>query len=353
MTRGEFMVDIDDRANASAPILSIVIPAYNAQEFLRRCLDSIVDQVEFSSGDVEIVCIDDGSTDGTARIISGYEKVHKNVRFVHQPNEGKGSARNHGIREARGEYLTFIDADDKMTPNALGVLLPYLKTGLYDEILFMWRSEFHGKTRHLARVVDAPKEVTGEEVALELLRPNGGFQGSMCGKAVKRCMLDEPLPLRIDNDLGMGEDHWFWFQVTSRINSGLLVPEELYVYIKREGSESCVHAARWFADSMEVRRRMAEFAQENFPEVLPYVLGRWRMLVAVRAVRCYGAGDAEGLSEVYEAWDKVKSFPRIKPPFCSFGAMAVQAIVEVALRLRIPARALSCFRPIVKRRFRG
>lgn len=89
--------------------VSIIIPCHNEERYISECLDSVQGQ---TLSDIEIVCIDDGSTDRTASILVEYRKKIKNLRIIQQKNQGSGIARNKGIDEAEGEYIAFMDADD-------------------------------------------------------------------------------------------------------------------------------------------------------------------------------------------------------------------------------------------------
>lgn len=91
------------------PLVSIVVPAYNAGGFIRQNIDSLMRQ---TYGQVELVYVDDGSTDNTLGILQEYQKMAGNMKVIHQENQGAGSARNTGLAEAKGEYVIFLDADD-------------------------------------------------------------------------------------------------------------------------------------------------------------------------------------------------------------------------------------------------
>lgn len=96
--------------------VSVIIPIYNAEEHLRQCLDSIVNQ---TMTDVEIICVDDGSVDSSLEILREYERNDSRIRVICQENGGAGVARNTGLRQAAGEYLLFLDADDFFELNML------------------------------------------------------------------------------------------------------------------------------------------------------------------------------------------------------------------------------------------
>ncbi len=89
--------------------ISVIIPVYNAEKYLRECLDSIVKQ---TLQEIEIICIDDGSTDNSLAVLREYERKDERLKIIEQANSGAGVARNAGMKAARGEYLAFMDADD-------------------------------------------------------------------------------------------------------------------------------------------------------------------------------------------------------------------------------------------------
>lgn len=94
--------------------LSTIIPVYNAEKFLKRCLESVINQdLEMT----EIICVDDGSTDSSREIIEAYCKINKKIRYIKQKNQYAGAARNKGLYMAKGDFVHFLDADDYLLPN--------------------------------------------------------------------------------------------------------------------------------------------------------------------------------------------------------------------------------------------
>lgn len=93
----------------SNPKISVIIPIYNAEKYLRECIDSVINQ---TLKEIEIICINDGSTDDSLKILKEYEQKDKRIKLLSQKNQGAGKARNLGLEVAKGEYFAFIDADD-------------------------------------------------------------------------------------------------------------------------------------------------------------------------------------------------------------------------------------------------
>lgn len=94
---------------AAGGSVSVIVPVYNVEEYLRACLDSVLGQ---TYDDLDVIVVDDGSTDGSGRICDQYAQSDRRIRVIHQQNRGLSAARNTGMRAARGEYLTFVDSDD-------------------------------------------------------------------------------------------------------------------------------------------------------------------------------------------------------------------------------------------------
>jgi len=91
--------------------ISVIVPIYNAERYLSRCIDSLVNQKEIQ---LEIILVDDGSTDNSGHICDNYKKIHKNITVIHKKNEGVAKARNDGLNIANGDYVIFVDSDDEV-----------------------------------------------------------------------------------------------------------------------------------------------------------------------------------------------------------------------------------------------
>lgn len=114
------------RPMSSTPLVSIIVTCYNRQAYIAEALDSIVEQ---HISDHEVVLIDDGSTDGSARIVNAYaERLGQRLRYHHQSNQGAAAAKNAGVERATGHYLTFLDSDDRWTPDKLDTQLRHARS---------------------------------------------------------------------------------------------------------------------------------------------------------------------------------------------------------------------------------
>ena len=105
------------------PLLSVIIPVYKVEKYLRRCLDSIVNQ---TYKNLEIILVDDGSPDNSGKICDEYAQNDKRIKVIHQKNKGQGAARNTGIIAANGELITFVDSDDWIENNTYEIMVSKL-----------------------------------------------------------------------------------------------------------------------------------------------------------------------------------------------------------------------------------
>lgn len=109
------------------PLLSIIIPVYNVERYLKECLDSIINQ---TFKDIEIICINDGSTDGSLSILTEYAEKDNRITIINQKNSGQAVARNIGLQASQGKYISFIDSDDWIERNTFEVCLHFFKKNI-------------------------------------------------------------------------------------------------------------------------------------------------------------------------------------------------------------------------------
>ena len=117
--------------------LSFIIPVYNVEKYLAKCLDSVLVDNAFIG---QVVCVNDGSTDGSEKILDEYAKKYPNIEIITQPNAGLSAARNAGIKAAKGEYVCFLDSDDYWQPNVLNGLLEQIDRDKLDVLRFNYQN---------------------------------------------------------------------------------------------------------------------------------------------------------------------------------------------------------------------
>ena len=212
------------------PILSVIVPVYNAEKYLRDCVNSIVSQTYH---DIEILLVDDGSVDNSSQICDLLATEDKRIRVYHKENRGASDARNYGIKRAMGEYLIFVDADDFLVgQDSLEVLIDNV-TSLGDvSCLFFNCSYYHTESNKFKRWAPFKNEMINtlsKNDALIKLVEIASFPCSPCMKVMKRSFI-------IDNNIlfqpGITAEDIPWFiDVLDNADSVRFV--DLYAYAYR------------------------------------------------------------------------------------------------------------------------
>lgn len=213
------------------PVLSIIVPVYNVEDYLDACLDSLQAQT-FS--DIEMVCVNDGSPDGSREILAKRQKEDARIVVVDKPNGGLSSARNAGINAARGTYIGFLDADDRFTPNACQRIAETFQQTNADVVTFGgYCSPAEAATPWITLKL-SPRDVVynGFQPALMFEEQSTPYIRTACRKA----FLDE-YGIRFEEALPFGEDQVFFFDIYPNSRKTALISDKLYEYrIEREGS---------------------------------------------------------------------------------------------------------------------
>lgn len=212
------------------PLITVIVPVYNAEKYLRRGLESLLAQ---TCGNWEAVCIDDGSTDGSAAVLEEYARRDSRFRVLRQENSGVSVARNRGIREARGQWVAFMDADDWLSEDIIEALLPHTGRESVDIIGFEAEVRFEDgieQSSGLEQTFRLKKE--GEYPSLPENVNN--MIGTCWGKAYRRDFL---LENAITFPLGMRqEDEVFYRCVMGAARNMYLLKHTGYCYYQNAAS---------------------------------------------------------------------------------------------------------------------
>lgn len=206
-------------------MISVIVPVYNAESTLRRCVDSILKQ---SYQSFEIILIDDGSEDLSGRICDDYGKKDDRIIAIHQNNQGVSVARNRGLDIAKGEFITFIDSDDYVESDYLMVLFSGMVSYGVDICM----------TSLLVNegIVDRGTRLnSNSEIISAILGDNFGNNAGPFNKLFKRSIIGS---LRFDKHVYLGEDTLFDVEYAKRCNNGVFINETLYHYDQSTSSIS-------------------------------------------------------------------------------------------------------------------
>lgn len=204
-------------------MISIIIPVYNAELDLERCLQSVLNQ---TYTDWECILVDDGSTDSSGTICDSYAKKDSRFRVIHQQNGGVSAARNTGLDAVKGEWITFSDSDDELTPNALADFIEAINRFPDVDVLRGGHTTITTSGKRGEHAVADWIETKNHAQALQIAEENfySGFMWSSCFK--KDILVGERFP----NDITWCEDHIFTYRCMLKARSIVFVPSVVYLY---------------------------------------------------------------------------------------------------------------------------
>ena len=242
---------------AQQPRVSIIVPVYNTGDYLEECLDSLVSQ---TLSDIEIICIDDGSSDASPAILDSYASRDPRFRVIHQENSGVSSSRNKGLDMASGEFILFVDSDDYIETYSCERLVAVADEDQADIVVF------GGLTFPTVAWSDesmATRRATYKHDSIKALFSERGSYPLMCNKLYRRKLIERG-NLRFNSELSLGEDHAFQFMAFPLAQVVSYSPDMLYHYrCEREGSAISIFCNNRLA---KLRKHLA---------VVAYVLGEW------------------------------------------------------------------------------
>lgn len=241
------------------PLLSVIIPIYNVEKYLEDCVMSVINQ-DFS--DYEILLIDDGSTDKSSNIADNLEDKYSRVKTFHKSNGGLSDARNYGIRNAGGNYITFIDSDDTVSPFYLRVLYNAFKLNENIDISVIRYINVSSPTKKYEDSTAIEKNaytfLTGQEATEQMLLQKGYDVSAWAKMYKKEFFIDNMFKKDI-----VSEDYQLIPKLFLRANQVAYNESIGYYYLQREGS---IMKREFSKDSLYI----IDIAREIYIETLNY-----------------------------------------------------------------------------------
>ena len=213
-------------------MVSIIVPIYNAENYLRRCVDSILNQ-EYT--DFELLLVNDGSTDASGDICEEYGDRDPRVIVIQKENTGVSDSRNRALDRARGKYLQFLDSDDWITPDATRLFVRAAEEYGCDMVI----SDFYrvvGERLSTKGDIEEEGVLTREEFAAHMMEnPADFYYGVLWNKLYRRDIVEEH-NLRMDTDINWCEDFMFNLEYIRYAKVFYALHAPIYYYVKRKGS---------------------------------------------------------------------------------------------------------------------
>jgi len=211
--------------------ISIIIPIFNVEKYIRKCIDSVLAQT-FS--DFECILINDGSPDNSPIICDEYTQRDERIKVIHKTNGGVSSARNAGLDIAQGEWICFIDSDDWVNENYLELMYNNAVNNNCDLSICGLQS-FDENYKPIRKCEQIPAKMFDKISAKKILLSPRYFSSFMVNKLVKRKHIQKN-NIRFDIELKLDEDTLFWFEIIDKIDKVFYDSTPCYNYYKRKTS---------------------------------------------------------------------------------------------------------------------
>lgn len=221
-------------------IVSVIIPVYNTAKYLPQCLDSVIAQTYPS---IEIICVNDGSTDNSLEILEKYAARHSNLKIIDKVNEGVSAARNIGIKESTGEWVMFLDSDDWLNPETVETVYNAGIDYNCDIVSFDYISEFNTKSE-VREYLFNNYIYKGDEFSLRILGPLKNqlnephkldSMSIVCAKLYRKNIITTASFVDL-KEIGTSEDTLFNYFISKKINKALYLHYPGYHYRKTNQS---------------------------------------------------------------------------------------------------------------------
>lgn len=233
------------------PSLSIIIPVYNVEEYLKQCLDSVLVDNQFTG---QVICVNDGSTDGSAAILEEYAAKYPNIEIISQSNAGLSSARNAGFDRAIGDYVFFLDSDDWVFPCAIERIMQLIDG---EDVVYFNARKYYEEEQHWGSKIDikSVKKMDGQAYFAAIYdQPRNMPNVCVCGGFYRRSFL-------IENNLYFEpgiyhEDNYFTPQVLLAAKHVSSINEDVYAYRIRKGSITAHVTEKHIKDLLSIARNL-------------------------------------------------------------------------------------------------
>lgn len=249
------------------PKVSIILPVYNTKEYLEQCLDSILSQTYTN---LEILCVDDGSTDGSERILDKYACEDERIKVVHQENGGESSARNTGLKMMTGEYVGFIDCDDWIEKDMYYRLVNTAVEKRIDIVASSWYRDFEKVNEKIKNRGFVSKEPFGREELLYYIYKRDCYRSFayIWDKLYRKELFYDPNGnlMLFDEDLILGGDVLYLGKLILNAQSAIYIDEAFYHYNQRQNSGCHTLDLKKQEDWLEAYKRLIVYAENKCVE---------------------------------------------------------------------------------------
>lgn len=278
--------------------ISIIVPAYNVKKYIQECIDSIITQDYVN---YELILVDDGSTDGTSEILDRY-LIKENIKVYHINNSGPSRARNFGIDISSGDYIMFVDGDDKLySSDCLSKLNVYINMYKSDIIQYKMVYLYNNSYQKQKEIVNI-NDINNKNECLKILNRNGNISCSPCDKIIKASFLKKK-KIIFPNGM-LCEDVKWSYELYMVVDSIKIINEDFYVYRQqRVGSTSFTRSQKSANDLFEIIKYFINYSYNSEEEKKLYynMISYWYLILRVNYNKRFYSDE---MILFFEKWDK-------------------------------------------------
>lgn len=305
-------------------MISVIVPVYNVEKYLERCVKSIAAQ---TYKDLEILLIDDGSTDKSGKMCDDFQQTDSRIKAFHKQNGGLSDARNYGIEHSAGEFISFVDSDDYIDEKMLETLHRLITENDADLAVCSAMDVFEGKEVTQVKEI---KEFNLNKVESYKYMLRGDGIPSACNKLYKRQTVGN---VRFPAGK-LYEDGFFTPQILKRVEKTAVTSKPMYYYFRRADSITTKPFRKGDLDVIEAYDKCVKQVKELCPEALPYAEFRYRNAYFNVLDKMLMRDDCKEIPEYKQVVKYLKkhTVQIVKDP--GFGKM--RKIAAVALKFSVP-----------------
>jgi raffinose-raffinose alpha-galactotransferase len=257
------------------PLISILIPVYNMELYIERCLQSIVNQ---SYKNLEVIIVNDGSTDNSLNLINEFAKADSRIQVIDKKNEGIGGACADGLKVAQGDYISFVDSDDYCELDMYRILSDYIIKEDVDLIQFCDR-HFNSKNETIGKWFDLKQILIKDNAEIIKHQFEVIKVPSLACKIFRRNLFDGIESLKQN----IGIDHLITYQILLKSNSLLVIPDAFYnVYIRADSVSRSAYNESSINQSVVLFKNLIDmFQTKNNANLFNYILVHYINLIVV------------------------------------------------------------------------
>ena len=243
--------------------VSIIVPAYNAEKTIGRCVESVLDQ---TYRDFELIALDDGSEDATGAILDEYAAKDERIRVVHKANSGVSDTRNRGLELAEGDYVQFLDADDWAAPDATRLFVRAMEDNpTCDMVIADFFRVIDDKMDHKGNIEEERLYTREEYADLMMKAPADFYYGVLWNKFYRRSIIGE-FEMRMDVRISWSEDFIFNMEYVLHVNQIYALKVPVYYYVKTTGSLSSL-SGKGFTETIKMKLEILEYYRSFYKDI--------------------------------------------------------------------------------------